>query len=77
VDISVIFNQRQYLIETMTQGQRTITENLERLAGYLNTNGEREGWLVIFDKDRSKSWDEKIGWKTEIYKGFTIHIVSI
>jgi hypothetical protein len=39
--------------------------------------GASEGWLVIFDRDQSKSWNEKITWATETLPGGgTAHIAG-
>jgi hypothetical protein len=76
VDICVFFNGHEYFIKTNVQGQRALEESLEQLSGHLNSRGEKEAWLVIFDKDRNKTWDEKISWKSEKHQGFTIHIVG-
>jgi hypothetical protein len=46
------------------------------LAGYLDVNGEKVGWLVIFDRNLKKKWENKIAWETVQFENFTIHIVS-
>jgi len=33
--------------------------------GYMDRVGSDTGWLVIFDKDAKKNWDEKIYMKEE------------
>jgi hypothetical protein len=38
--------------------------------------GAREGWLVIFDRESGKSWDEKIYWKTQKLSQGRIHIAG-
>jgi hypothetical protein len=34
------------------------------------------GWLVIFDRDDTKSWDEKIYMKKESFEGKTITVAG-
>jgi hypothetical protein len=51
-------------------------ESLEQLYQYMNKLRTKDSWLVIFDKDFTKPWDEKIYWETQEYKGKTIHIVG-
>jgi hypothetical protein len=40
----------------------------------MGTMGCTEGWLVVFDRDNAKSWDEKIYQKTEIVNGETVNL---
>jgi hypothetical protein len=76
VDICVTYNEREYLIEVKIKGEDSENESIEQLAGYLEKNGEKEGWLVIFDRNRRKSWDKKITWKTIQFEKYSIHIVG-
>jgi hypothetical protein len=76
VDLRVTFKDRKYLIECKIKENSSKEHSLDQLAGYLSSAGEKEGWLVIFDRDRNKSWDEKITWETTTHKGLTIHIIG-
>jgi RecB family endonuclease NucS len=76
VDISICFKGRQYLIEVKLHGQKSREESLEQLSGYLDTSREKEAWLVVFDRKRDKSWEEKLTWETTKYKEKIIHIVG-
>ncbi|MDR1872585.1 MAG: AAA-like domain-containing protein [Deltaproteobacteria bacterium] len=76
VDLGVIFKGHEYLVECKLLGRKPLEISLERLKKYLIASGEKEGWLVIFDRDRNKNWKEKITWKTTKFKSFTIHIVG-
>jgi len=38
--------------------------------------GEKTGWLVVFDRSETKTWDEKIYWKTEKFPDKTIYVVG-
>ena len=35
--------------------------------------GVEEGWLVVFDPDLTKPWDEKISHEDRVVDGKTIH----
>jgi hypothetical protein len=76
VDICVVFKNRQYLVEIKLQGQNTLEKSLKQLSGYLDTSNEKEGWLVIFDRNRNKSWDDKITWESIQFEEKTIHVVG-
>jgi hypothetical protein len=67
----------KYPIELkLMYSKSVINEGIVQLSEYMATLGEKIGWLVIFDRTIKKSWDKKIFWKTESYKGKTIHIVG-
>jgi hypothetical protein len=38
--------------------------------------GCKEGWVVVFDRDKNLTWEEKIFMKKEIVNGKTITIVG-
>jgi hypothetical protein len=76
VDIGIIYNHHEYLIEIKIKGQEKLEDSLKQLTKYLDTNGTMEGWLVIFDRDRKKKWEEKITWNTILYERKTIHVVG-
>jgi hypothetical protein len=76
VDLFIQFKNRKYLVEIKLLGQRSLESSLEQIKGYLDISDEKEGWLVIFDRDRNKSWEEKISWETTQFEGVKIHIVG-
>jgi hypothetical protein len=76
VDLLVSFNEQKYLIECKIKGHMPMDKCVTQLMGYLDSAGDKEGWLVIFDRKRNKSWDEKITWETTQVEGFTVHIVG-
>ena len=42
----------------------------------MTTLGEAIGWLVIFDRNAAKDWNEKIFWEIMDYEGKTIDVVG-
>jgi hypothetical protein len=76
VDICILYNKREYIVEVKLKGEDSVEDSKKQLAGYLKKNREKEGWLVIFDRNRKKSLDKKITWETTQFEGFTIHIVG-
>ncbi|MDM8550295.1 hypothetical protein QUF72_09465 [Desulfobacterales bacterium HSG2] len=46
------------------------------MARYTDKMGCTEGWLVVFDRRKKPSWDEKIFWRTDEADGKTIHTVG-
>jgi hypothetical protein len=77
VDVCVHYAGRAYPLEVKLASSKAVREGLEQLDGYMNACGASEGWLVIFDRDQGRSWDEKISWATEkLPDGKTAHIVG-
>ncbi len=48
--------------------EKTIAHGLEQIADYMDKCGVTEGHLLIFDRSKNKSWDEKIFRKEETYE---------
>ena len=77
LDLCVEYGDERYPIELkILRGDKTIPDGLKQLARYLDTLGESEGWLIVFDRRPAVSWDDKITWTTEQADGKTIHIVG-
>ncbi len=61
VDILVEYNGVEYPVELkILQSENCRAESLKQIRGYMDKLGADEGWLIIFDKDTAKSWDEKV-----------------
>ncbi len=77
LDLCVEYEEQRYPIElkirydTQTEG-----EGKTQIADYMDTLGCTEGWLLLFDRRATVSWEEKLSWKTEDATGKTIHIVG-
>ena len=65
-DLCVIYDGHKYPIELkILQNAKTYSEGLTQLSDYMDKVGSNVGWLVIFDRDTEKNWDEKIYMKKE------------
>ena len=53
---------------------RTIEEGLEQTWEYMDRCDADAGYLVIFDRDCKKTWEQKIFNQEEIYQGTTITV---
>lgn len=77
MDLCVEYLNYKYPIELkLLYGDKTLSEGLDQISGYMDTVGEKEGWLIIFDRKTDKNWEEKIYWNTKEIKGKTIHVVG-
>lgn len=64
-DLCVKYAGKKYLIELkLRYGSRTEQDGLEQLGAYMDKAGERQGWLVIFDRESDKPWERKLYWRT-------------
>ncbi len=60
-DLVVEYGGRRDVLELkLRQGPRTEADGIEQLGGYLTRLGESEGYLVLFDRRKGISWDEKL-----------------
>ncbi|MDR2301945.1 MAG: AAA-like domain-containing protein [Deltaproteobacteria bacterium] len=81
VDVNVTYKGVSYPVEIKIRGLDKFVESrtrdsLKQLRSYMDKCGAKEGWLVVFDRGKERSWDEKITWETTQFEGVTIHIVG-
>jgi hypothetical protein len=77
IDLGVLYAGRKYVMELKLAGREPLEKSLKQTAGYLDIQGVREAWLVIFDRDPDKSWDEKLFWEDKTLPGGkVVHIVG-
>ena len=55
---------------------RTVEEGRTQLSQYMDTMGCEEGWLVVFDRRKEVSWDEKVFWLDEEIGSKSLHITG-
>ena len=77
MDLCVIYDQKKYPIELKIRySEPVVQDGFSQLSHYMTTLGENTGWLVVFDRRKTKTWDEKIFWETENREGKIIHHVG-
>ena len=77
MDLCVQYEAYQYPIEIkLRYDKQTIPNGLIQLATYMDVLGETTGWLVVFDRRTTTTWEEKIFWKSELVGNKTIFIVG-
>ena len=77
LDLCVEFRGARYAIEVKTSANFAGEKSYEQCAKYLDDLGLTEGWMPIFDKSKTKTWDEKIYTREETFNGKTIHVVGL
>jgi hypothetical protein len=76
-DLCVVYERQKYPIELkILRNEKSLPDGLEQLSVYMDKVGSGEGWLVIFDKDKKKSWEEKLYMRLETYKGKRITVAG-
>ena len=77
LDLCVEFRGARYAIEVKTSANFKGEKSYEQCAKYLDDLGLSEGWMPIFDKSKTKTWDEKIYTRDETCNGKTIHVIGL
>lgn len=77
LDLCVMLGPRRYPVELkLRRGSRVEEKGVTQLGEYMDVCGAEKGWLVVFDREEGKSWDERIFWRTVASGARTIHIVG-
>lgn len=77
IDLCAIYHENKYPIELkIHDGPKTLQDGLRQLPQYIDQMGTHTGWLVIFDRNPDKAWEEKIYWDTLTVNNKTVHVVS-
>jgi hypothetical protein len=75
LDLCIAYKGKKYPIEIkINRGKQSVEKGIEQTLRYMNTLGCTEGWLVVFDRDKEKSWDERIYQQAENINAKTINI---
>ena len=77
LDLCVEFRGARYAIEVKTSDNFKDEKSYDQCAKYLDELGLSEGWMPIFDKSKTKTWDEKIYTREEVCNGKTIHVIGL
>ena len=77
LDLCVEFRGARYAIEVKTSANFKGDDSYKQCAKYLDDLGLSEGWMPIFDKSKTKTWDEKIYTRDEVFNGKTIHVIGL
>ena len=76
LDLYIEFGKGRYAIEAKRINRFNDAE-LKKTAKYLDSLGLAEGFMPVFDPDKSKSWDERCWLDTRIVDGKTIHCYGV
>jgi len=77
LDLCVEYRDKRYAVEVKTARNFKGEDSYKQLLGYLDKLGLAEGWMPIFDEDKSKPWDEKLYTRDVSLGGKTLHVVGL
>ncbi|MCX6878969.1 MAG: hypothetical protein NTW21_34945 [Verrucomicrobia bacterium] len=77
LDLLVRWQGSRYPLELKMKEQYRPDTAHAQMFGYLDRLGLTEGWLAVFDRDPSVSWDTKLTWRTIGFEGKTLHLVGL
>ena len=77
LDLCVEYRDKRYAVEVKTAKNFKCDDSYRQLADYLDTLGLVEGWMPIFDEDKSKPWEEKLFRRDIEFNGKTLHVVGL
>lgn len=77
LDLMIFWKAERYAVEVkLRRDTETEEEALAQIAHYLDQAGLDEGWLVMFDLRKERSWSEKIFVRDAAHAGKRIHVVG-
>ena len=75
LDLCITYKDKKYPIEIkIYRGPQSIQRGIMQTLKYMDTLGCNHGWLLLFDRNATKSWEEKIYLKREIRGTNTVYI---
>ena len=77
LDLCVEFRGKRYAVEVKTAKNFKGETSYRQLADYLDKLGLSEGWMPVFDEDKTKPWEEKLFNRDVELDGKTLHVVGL
>ena len=75
MDLFIEWQKQKIVLEIkLWYGEKSLQDGLEQTAAYMDMCNATEGYLVIFNQSKSKSWNEKIYHRQETFTGKVINI---
>ncbi|MDR1165535.1 MAG: hypothetical protein LBO66_06615 [Deltaproteobacteria bacterium] len=74
--LRVSYKGRLYPLEITVKGEQAREIGPRRLLDFMDNHVASEGWLIVFDEDPRKTWDQKLTWETIARDGRTTRVVG-
>ena len=77
MDLGVLFRGAKYAVEVkkLAYYEKSHEKAYKQVTGYMDRLGVAEGWLVVFDPDLTKPWEDRLSSEDMEFEGKTIHLV--
>ena len=77
LDLIIEWKGTRHVIEVkLRRDSYTEERAIEQVVAYLDSLGQGEGWLVLFDLRTTKPWSERLWNRTIEHAGKRIHLVG-
>ncbi|MCP4698963.1 MAG: ATP-binding protein [Gammaproteobacteria bacterium] len=77
LDLCLHYRGKRYPVELkLRYTDKTYAEGRDQLNDYMDRLGCAEGWLVVFDRRVSVTWEKKIFWQSHDEQGKLIHVAG-
>jgi hypothetical protein len=77
LDLCLVYDGQYYPVEVkLWRGEKYYDRSINQIVRYMDTFGCTEGWLIIFDRRKGKTWDEKIYMYKETVDGKTVTVAG-
>lgn len=77
-DLSVVYGEDRFVLELkLCRGPRDEPHGLQRLARYLDRLGLEHGYLLLFEIDSVRPWEERLRWEMHQRDGKRITLVGL
>ncbi len=82
VDLVVRYGGERFVVEVKRvfpggmAAKRVTERGVKQLAGYLETLGEAEGWLIVFDQRPGRRWSDRLWRETRVVDERTLHLLG-
>ena len=77
LDLCVEFRGHRYAVEVKTAKNFKEEKSYAQLAAYLDRLGLAEGWMPVFDPDKTRPWKERLFHRDVEFDGKVLHIVGL
>ena len=77
LDLCIEYKTFRYAVELKMKRNYSREKSLAQFADYLDHLGLREGWMPIFEDDKSKPWEERLYNRDEVVNGKVVYVVGL
>jgi hypothetical protein len=77
LDLCLLYEDRKYPIELKIRyGDKYVEDGLDQTLRYMDLHCCNEGWIVVFDRRSTVSWEDKLYLRKETVNGKTVTLVG-